>query len=86
MCGDVLPNNEHLPILVGDDVDRCVVATFTGDADAQTMAALVPTPWSPGALDGVVPAAIPPRYRAMLTMARGWLAQHDAAKKGAAHG
>lgn len=65
------PHGSRLHLMVGEGVTRCPIAT--ADAETREWAELVPSPYGPGMLDGIPPLSMPPRYRALIEMARVWL-------------
>lgn len=73
-----MPDGNSLPVLIGAPLTTCPTAGYAQDAEVRLWADLVPSMAGPGALAGMPLAQMPPRYRAMVSMAQGWL---DAARE-----
>lgn len=77
-----MPAGNSLPVLVGEPLTTCPTAAYAQDAEVRMWAELVPSMAGPGALSGMPLAEMPPRYRAMMAVAVGWLeAAREAVKQ-----
>lgn len=83
-CGGPIPSRMRLPLIVGDPealVATCPVADAQADEDVLAFAALVPSPYGPGLLDGAREMELPPRYRGVRDEAAAWLEQWKAQQR-----
>lgn len=76
VCGGPAPS--RLRLLISPGTDRCPVAQGMEDPDVLVAAQLVAGPETEGVLtgDAVSNLLVPPRWRALASMARGWRIQH----------
>jgi len=72
MCGDTIPGNDRLPVLVGETLDRCPTAAFLQQPDVRMLAEMVQSRDGPGTLAGVPLAHLPPYYRHAMAVAGSW--------------
>lgn len=73
-CGE-LPNQNKLPVLVGEPVTRCPVAAAMEDDDIELLESLVAGPHGPGNLAGVPRVSMSPFYRDACELADWWKAE-----------
>lgn len=73
MCDQPIPHG-GLPVLVGAPLATCPTAGALADPEVLRLAQLVPSRDGPGALAGIPPVSLPPRYRHAVQVAHAWLA------------
>lgn len=71
-----------LPLLVGEPVDACPRAMGLQDPDVLVWGEMVPRPGRSSAFEGESLLMLPPRYRAVVGLAREWLAAWERSREG----
>ncbi len=74
-CGGVAP--QRLALLVGDGVDACPTAMGMERTEVIAAGALLPSATSLGVFGDDATVSLPPRWRWMVGLARGWAAEFE---------